>query len=254
MKLAVSNLAWDFSENNEKFTQIRDCQIGYVEGVLSKLGNWDEITNEVLKDYKLLLDNNNLKVKSVQSIFYNYDSNGLHDSDNIIYHIKRLIEFCEVLGVDIMVLGSPNLRKSTDNLYDKLSETFKKIDEILESTGIQILIEPNTKSYGGSYFHNLNEIVDFIISNQLRNVRTMIDTHNLILEGYNPIFEYIKFEKFISHIHISESELKPLHNENFHKSFAKILKDMDYSKIITYELKPTEDFVNTVGEFYKIYS
>lgn len=29
---------------------------------------------------------------------------------------------------------------------------------------------------------------------------------------------------------------------------------MDYSKIITYELKPTEDFVNTVGEFYKIYS
>lgn len=254
MKLSISNLAWDFPQNDEIFEELRKCGIRYVEGVLSKLGDWDSITTDDLVKLKSKLEEYNLEMISIQSIFYNQESLGLHDFDGNVDHIKRLIDFSQILGVKVMVLGSPNLRVAEDDLKNKLSDTFKKIDRLLDSTGIELLIEPNTKSYGGHYFHNLPEIVDFITSNNLNNIKTMIDTHNLILEGYNPNSEFIKFKEFIKHIHISEPGLLPLQDLEFHSQFGDLIKNMNYTDIVTYEIKPTENFFETISIFKKIYS
>lgn len=254
MNLAVSNLSWDFSQNDEIFEGLHKHGIRYVEGVLSKLGSWDSISTEDLKKFKSKLGKHGLEMKSIQSIFYNQESLGLHDFDSNVTHVKRLIDFSQILGVKVMVLGSPNLRVVEHDVKTKLSDTFKKMDRLFDSTGIELLIEPNTKNYGGHYFHNLTEIVDFIESNNLQNIKTMIDTHNLILEGYNPNSEFMKFREFIKHIHISEPELLPLKDMDFHRSFSKLLKDQGYSDVITYELKPTENLLDTIHEFKQIYS
>jgi D-psicose/D-tagatose/L-ribulose 3-epimerase len=254
MKLAVSNLAWDFQENQKIFDYLKELNIRYIEGVISKLGNWEDLNVDKIREFKQILDKEGLKVCSIQSIFFNYASEGLHDTPRIISHIKTLTEYCQILGVKVMVLGSPNLRVISDDLQNKLSKTFIEIDSVLDGTGIELSIEPNMTQYGGKYFHSLNEIVDFIISNQLVNVKTMIDTHNLILEGYNPIHELIKFEKFINHIHVSEQNLTPLKDLQFHKSFAQTLKDINYKKIVTFEVKKWENTFDTFKEFNKIYS
>ena len=89
-----------------------------------------------------------------------------------------------------MVFGSPNMRKGI--IDDSLSKIFKRIDESLNNTNITLVIEPNSKVYNGDYFHNIKEIVDFIENNKFINIKTMIDTHNLELEGYDPIIELKK--------------------------------------------------------------
>jgi sugar phosphate isomerase/epimerase len=254
MKLAVSNLAWDFQENQEIFDYLKELNIRYIEGVISKLGNWEDLNVDKIREFKQILDHEGLKVRSIQSIFFNYTSEGLHNTPSIISHIKTLTEYCQILGVKVMVLGSPNLRVISDNLQNKLSKTFIEIDSVLDGTQIELSIEPNMTQYGGKYFHNLNEIVDFIISNRLENVKTMIDTHNLILEGYNPIHELLKFEKFINHIHVSEHNLTPLNDLEFHKLFSQTLNDINYKKIITFEVKKCENRFETFREFSKIYS
>jgi D-psicose/D-tagatose/L-ribulose 3-epimerase len=254
MKLAISNLAWDFHENLEIFGYLRKLNIQYIEGVISKIGTWENINTDVIREYKQTLDLQGLKIKSIQSIFFNYTTKGLHDTENILSHIETLRDYCKILGVKVMVLGSPNLRVMTDDIQSKLSDTFLQIDSILKGSGIELSIEPNMRQYGGMYFHNLNEIVDFIISNRLVNVKTMIDTHNLILEGYNPIHELLKFEKFINHIHVSEHNLTPLNDLEFHKLFSQTLNDINYKKIITFEVKKCENRFETFREFSKIYS
>ena len=254
MKLAVSNLAWDFQENQEIFEYLKELNIQYIEGVISKLGSWEDLNIDKIREFKEILDGEGLKMKSIQSIFFNYISEGLHDTYSIKSHIKTLTEYCKILGVKVMVLGSPNLRVISEDFETKLSKTFAEIDSILDGTGIELSIEPNMTQYGGKYFHNLNEIVDFIISNQLINVKTMIDTHNLILEGYNPIHELIKFEKFINHVHVSEEGLTPLKDLNFHKSFSQTLKDINYKKIVTLEVKKWDNTFETFKQFNKIYS
>jgi len=254
MKLAISNLAWDFDQNQEVFEHLKQLNISNIEGVLSKIGVWDELNYELLQSYYNLLQTQGLKVESIQSIFFNYKSEGLHDTESIVSHIKQLVEYCKILNVKVMVLGSPNLRVYTDDLQTKLSQTFLEIDSVLKGTGIELSIEPNTKIYGGQYFHNLKEIVDFIVSNNLKNIKTMVDTHNLILEGYDPNHEVKKFEKFINHIHVSEQSLVPLHDYKFHKSFSKTLKEIEYNKIVTLEVKGSENQFDVFQEFYRLYS
>jgi len=254
MKLAISNLAWDFDQNQEVFGHLKQLNISNIEGVLSKIGGWDQLNYESLESYHNLLQTQGLKVESIQSIFFNYKSEGLHDTESIVTHIKQLVEYCKILNVKVMVLGSPNLRVYTDDLQTKLSQTFLEIDSVLSGTGIELSIEPNTKIYGGQYFHNLNQIVDFIVTNKLKNIKTMVDTHNLILEGYDPNHEIKKFEKFINHVHVSEQNLVPLKDYKFHESFSKTLKEIDYNKIVTLEVKASENQFDVFQQFYRLYS
>ena len=253
MKLAISNFAWDFSENNEIFNILKKHQISNIEGVLTKIDNWGDLNTDKIRNFKTILDENGLMMESAQSIFYGVNCDGLHDGKVIIPHIKNLVEYSKILGIKTLVLGSPNLRKNTSNLLVELSKTFKVIDGILEGSGVEISLEPNTKNYGGDYFHNLTDIVIFISENNFKNIKTMIDTHNLIMEGIDPCNEIIKYFDKINHIHISEPELKPITDTKFHLQFSNTIKSLNYNKIITYELLKCENLESTIEEFKFIY-
>lgn len=251
MRLSLSNLAWD-NEDNEKMLSILKNNNINIEGVLTKIGNWDELTNDVLLDYKKKLDSYNIKMESIQSIFYNITCDGITDEKIVCNHIQRLIDICKTLETKVMVFGSPTMRNGI--IDDSLSLIFKKIDDLLNNTDITLVIEPNSKIYGGNYFYNLNEIVDFIEKNKLINIKTMIDTHNLKLEGYDPIVELKKYYDYINHIHISEIKLLPITNPEDHITFSNELKNIGYNKIITYEVLKCDNLENELDTFIKIYN
>lgn len=253
MKLAISNFAWDFSENTNIFEILKKHQIPNVEGVLTKIDNWGDLTSEKVLNFKSLLDSYDLTIESLQSIFYGVNCDGLHDGKVIIPHIEKVLEYSKILGVKTLVLGSPNLRRNTPNLLIELSNVFKVLDKILENSGIEISLEPNTKSYGGDYFHNLTDIVIFISENNFKNIKTMIDTHNLILEGIDPCKEITKYFNVVNHIHISEQGLKPIQDIEFHKKFSQTIKTLKYDKIVTYELLKCENLESTIDEFKNLY-
>lgn len=124
---------------------------------------------------------------------------------------------------------------------------------MLDNTGVELSIEPNTKSYGGYYFHTVQEIVDFIVRNDFKNIKTMVDTHNVKLEGLNPLNETKKHIDYINHIHVSEPNLKTLSDFEFHKEFSQLLKSFNYNGIITYEVNKCNGIIESVKDFYLIY-
>lgn len=252
MKLALSNFAWDSDESESIFKTLNSIGITNIEGVLTKINQWDNLTESELIQYKELLQRNNIQMESIQSIFYGVDCNDLSEYKTI-EHYRKLIEYCKILNVKVMVLGSPSLRKYVNGWYDNLSNVLKKVDEMLDGTGIQLSIEPNTRGYGGDYFYNLNEIVDFIVHNDFKNIKTMVDTHNVILEGLNPVNDLISHFKHVNHIHVSEPKLKTLNDIDFHKNFSKTLKELDYKGIVTYEVVKCEGLIESVKEFYELY-
>lgn len=253
MKLALSNLAWDFEENEKMFSELKNLEINNIEGVLTKVSSWENLNEEKIYNLKKILEENGLKVFSLQSIFFGVVCEGLHDCKVVIPHIKKLISYSKILGVEILVLGSPNLRKKVEGLEQKLNETFKTIDSLLFSSNIKICIEPNTKSYGGEYFHNLDEITKFIKKNNFLNVKTMIDTHNLFLEDLDPSSEIKKYIDYVEHIHISEPKLQPLHDFKLHKKFSKTLKKLKYNKVVTYEVAKHHNLIDSIKKFISIY-
>lgn len=247
MNIGLSHLAFD---TPEIYSRLKELGFNYIEGVLTKISPWDSLSQTSIHQFKSDLNINTLECYSIQSIFYNYPVTSLCD-DKVLVHFCNLIEYCKMLGTKIMVLGSPNLRKLEPNYIKKLDKLFCNLDELLEDTGIKVVIEPNCGLYKGQYFYTSSEIKCFIKANNLQNIRTMIDTHNLLNEGMDPIKEFERNIEFIEHIHISENGLEPINSIDFHHMFADALRSNWYEKGVTYEVKKTDDLA--LEQFVSIY-
>jgi len=252
MNLALSNFAWDIIDTDNIIKSLNENNIKSVELILTKFKNWDEITESNLLEYRDTFLNSGIKPYAIQSLFYNVNCN-LDTPELFVNHLKKIINYSEILDIKILVFGSPNLRKKVNDYEKKLVDVFSEIDSYLNNKNINLLIEPNTASYGGEYFFNLNEIIGFIDKNKLINIKTMIDTHNIILENGDPIIEFETNFNYIYHIHISEPKLKTLSNFEFHNNFSKLLKNKKYDKVITYEVLKTNDVLDSLKKFSEIY-
>jgi sugar phosphate isomerase/epimerase len=249
MNISVSNLAWDLDENEKTFKILNDLGINQIEGVITKITEWENLTDEIIVNYKKYLDKKNIKIKSIQSIFFNTGINDFENEYIILNHFRTLINISKILGVNVLVFGSPNLRKKNTDWELKLKTLFSKIDYILEGSNIQLSIEPNSSLYGGEYFFTVGEIVKFIHENNFNNIKTMIDTHNIILENQDPIEIFISHYDYINHIHISEKKLNPFTPSDFHLNFSKIIKNKKYNKTITYEVLKHDKFYESTKNF-----
>lgn len=254
MKLGISQLAWDNKNEENIFDILNNLKINKIETVLTKIKNWDQLTDIDIYAYKNKLDLFKFETSSIQSLFYQTQCKTIFDINFVIRHFKKIIEFARILNVNILVFGSPSIRKNCINSTIELSYIFSELDELLENTGIQVSIEPNSKIYGGDFFFTIEEICSFIKLNKYKNIKTMIDTHNVILEKLDPIIILDKYFNYINHIHISEIDLQPIKQEKFHIQFFKKIKNLKYNNLIIYEIKPTINLEYEIKKFKDIYN
>lgn len=253
MKLAVSNLCWDIGDSDNMLNHLKKLDINNIEGVLTKIDTWDNLTIDKIHNYKDYLKSNNISIPSLQSLFYNVECETIFDEVNFTSHIEKLIFFSKILSVKVLVFGSPSLRKKNLKWEHNLTNVFEKIDNLLEKTNIELTIEPNSKIYGGDFFYTIPEIVEFISKNNFKHIKTMVDTHNIILEGNDPIEDLKLYFDYINHIHISENKLEPIKNFEFHEKFSQEIKKLNYDKIITYEVLKSNDLYESINMFNEIY-
>jgi len=224
MKFGITNLSW---KQNDHFV------------VSEKLNNFDY--------FETVFSRRNIGIYySTQSIFYGSNIKSLVD-DNILEYLNFVIDECSKCGIKIIVFGSPSLRKGNKNI---LLNIFDHIDNRLKENKIYLCVEPNSSYYGGEYYFSLSEIVSDI--EKYSNIKTMIDTHNLILEGENIIEQYKKYSDYIKHIHISEKDLQPIKDWNKYYEFVDFLKEECYNYGITYELKPPVNIVEESKKFLEL--
>lgn len=253
MNTGLSQLAFDKEESEEIYNLLYSNNFKYVEGVLTKIAPWDYLSQTSLNQFKSELNSKVLECYSLQSLFFNVPVVSMCDVSGIINHFEKLVNYADVLRAKILVLGSPNLRKMESQWEEKLLDVIYKLDELLDNKNIKVVIEPNCKLYKGEYFFNCTEIVSFLRKYKFINIKTMIDTHNLTNENLDPIKEYTDNINYIDHVHISENQLLPIKDINFHKEFAKVLMETGYKKGITYEVKKTSNIKEAIEIFSSIY-
>ena len=249
MKLAVSELAWPDSISNLEL--LSELGINYIEAVIPKHVDWESID---LTEFKYFIDNlklYNIDVKSTQSITYNCNLNSFAN-ENFTQHLRKVLDICYQTDINTIVLGAPKLRNQYNN--QQLSLIFKQIDSILKHNNQILLLEPNSKIYNGEYFFTVDEIVNFIDMNNFTNIKTMIDTHNIILEGQDPSEIFLKYQSHIKHIHVSENELSNLKDSIQHNKLSQVLHDHNYDGLIVYECIKTATLLGDIKLFSYIYN
>lgn len=237
MNIAISSLAWTPDTEETTFSVLKKCGISNVEIVFSKIKPWDVLVEKDIIDYRSKLDNYNLCAISTQSLFYGTNID-ISDTDRVLNHFEKVINYCNILGIKILVFGSPSMRKGTPDVTNNL---FYQLDKILKTNNVQLAIEPNAKIYGGNYWHTVADIKNTLVKNQYTNISSMIDLHNLELENIDPVQEFLINKDIIKHLHISEVGLKPINNNLKHQQFSNVLKSLNYGGIITYEVLSTDN-------------
>jgi sugar phosphate isomerase/epimerase len=247
MNIIISNLTW--SNENEALSILNELGISKIECAPTKIDSWDNLNNKTIISYKDKINQFGIDVYSMQSLFYGTDIKSLNEVDKVIEHFKKLIEYSEILGVKILVFGSPGLRKNNPDTQYSLRKIFDYLDPYLQGKGITICIEPNCRIYKGEFFIKMKEIVDFV--NQYNNIRTMIDTHNLFVEEEPLNDSFLKYKSFISHIHLSEVGMIPLDYQKYH-DFVTLVKSESPELGITYEAINLKDFRTEIENFKKL--
>jgi sugar phosphate isomerase/epimerase len=251
MKLGISNLAWENSELKNIIPILKNNGIKYIETVLPKYLNWNNLDTTNLLKYLETLYKHNLLTLSTQSIFYNSSVKNFNDP-NFVNHLKLVFDVCKLLNIKLAVLGAPTMR--VNYISKELIFNLHLIDFHLKETGQILLLEPNSKIYNGGYFYTVNEIVNFIEENKFSNIKTMIDTHNIILENEDPTENYFKYKDLISHVHVSEKGLGNFAPTEKHITLSNTLKQTNYNGIIIYETKPSNNLTQDIEQFVKIYN
>lgn len=252
MKLGISNLIWDNIKTSELVPILVSNNIKYVEVILSKhITKWNDADLSKLQEFHNYLECNHIYIKSTQSLFHNSGITSYYN-EGFIDHLIKVSDICKNIGITQLVLGAPTMRK--ENNPFGLDDKFSYINSILRKNNQTLLLEPNSRVYGGNYFYRVDEIVLFIDEMKFSNIKTMIDTHNIILEGEDPSDVFIRNRNYIKHIHVSEINLGGFINSEYHNKLSKTLKEFDYDGLVIYEAKPTNNFINEIKNFSKNYN
>ena len=182
---------------------------------------------------KFLFKSKKIRLLYLQSTFFNFKSKNISDH---IAHFIKISNLCQYYGINNINIGSYPLRKLRNNKKSNIlinSNFIREICQTAKNNNQIISIEPIGKKYGNYFLSNHFDIVKFIKKEKIKNLRLLFDTGNFKKKSeYRKNF--IKYKKFIHHIHISNYNLEEL-NLNFIKDRIVFFKKNKFRKTITIE-------------------
>ncbi len=252
MNIAISNIAWDYSEDDAISKILQNYAIKGIEIAPTKIWNDPIRTDKIeILSYKSYWKNKGVEIVAMQSLLFGHPELTIFESkkqrEKTVIYLKKIIHLAALLGVKAMVFGSPKNRiagdKNPKEIYEIASEFFSQIGDYAEKYDIHFCIEENPKVYGTDFLTTIDEVLTFIHKLNHSHINTHLDTGAMKLNKENPD-QTIKQAKPFYHFHISEPNLFPVPYEVNHKNIAKTLKKINYKRWISIEMRSKQNGSN----------
>lgn len=201
------------------------------------INNWNDIDKLDLNIFK----NIDLNIYSFQSITYGLNNLNIftETKNNLINHIKAVIDCAYKNNIKIIVFGCPKNRYLPENIDDYENifiNFFRELGDYCNNKHIKICLEPNSKKYNCNYLNLIREVGEITKKINNDNIKMMIDIGNIIMENDNLEDIYI-YKDIIYNIDISQENMKDFsvpHTLNL--DFCNIIKNINYNKKINLEM------------------
>lgn len=246
MKLSISNIAWtsDFDkeiyqtlfQNQFKGIEIAPTRI-IPENPYKNILTAKKISQELSKKYSL-------KISSMQSILFGR-SEKLFGSEeeykSLMDYIKQAINFAKGIGCHNLVFGSPKNRIITnDDQYPIAINFFSELGNYAIQNNTILSIEPNPTIYGTNFINTTEQALQLVKDVNNKGFMVNIDLGTIIQNNEN-IDQIIDNIDLVNHIHISEPNLEIIKNRKLHKDLSRKLKNNNYDKYVSIEMKMQEN-------------
>jgi D-psicose/D-tagatose/L-ribulose 3-epimerase len=248
MKLAISNLTWEYQEDEAVKEILLDKSVTAVEIAPTKI--WQnplEAEAESVQRYRGYWNTNGVNIVALQSLLFGRGDLQIFSDVQLrkqaIEYLGKIIEIGAGLGAKAFVFGSPKNRLVGDMNYKKALEIaiefFHQLGEKAHQYSSVFCIEPNPKDYGCNFINTTEEGIQLVKEVGHPGFGLHLDAGGMSLAHENIAKSIDQAAPYLAHFHISEPNLNMVQQGSVqHELFAQALNGIKYDKYISIEMKP----------------
>lgn len=246
MKLAISNIAWNESEDEVVYSMLKNYGINGLEVAPTRLIATEPYQNKERAAYIIsqLHQQYGFVIPSMQSILFGRNERlfgSAKERGALTDYLCHAVDFASAIGCGNLVFGAPrnrNYQPGEDLMV--VEDFFREIAEYALKKGTVLSMEANPTIYGTNYINATHEAVDLV--KRINHPGFMINFDlGTVIQNQEDILSLREAVVVVNHVHISEPYLAPVIPRLIHKQTMDLLRESGYTGYVSIEMKRDEN-------------
>ena len=219
MRLAISNIAWDVSEDLRIAKLLNQFDIDAIDIAPSKyFPDFQKSSDRDIAKVRKWWADFGIEITGMQALMFGTsDLNVFGDVDirtAMLDHLRAVCRIGAGLGATRLVFGSPKNRDrinlNDDQTGEIAVEFFRQLGDIAQTEGVLICLEPNPSRYGANFMTSNQETIEVVTAINHPAIKMQFDTGSMAINQESHSDVLLKASRLIGHVHASEPDLLPL--------------------------------------------
>lgn len=219
MRLAISNIAWDTTEDEEIATLLQRFAVDAIDVAPGKYFPMPaQATDEHIAQVKGWWAGRGIEITGMQALLFGTKGLNVFGSPEsqraLLQHLTEVCRIGSGLGATRLVFGSPKNRDRTGLNDQKTLDVavffFRHLGAIAKLYGVTVCLEPNPTCYGANFMTTSAETALVVKQVAHSAIKMQLDTGALTINAEDPRAVLQDCAALIGHVHASEPDLLPL--------------------------------------------
>ena len=219
MRLAISNIAWDTSEDVQVAQLLNRYKIDAIDIAPGKyFPDVSKVNQKEIVLVKTWWADHGIEITGMQSLLFGTTGLNLFGSSEVqevmLEHLTGICRIGGGLGANKLVFGSPKNRDrlglSDQATMDVAISFFRRLGDIAKSNGVIVCLEPNPPCYGANFMTTTAETAHVVKEVNHSSIKMQLDTGAITINRENVASLLKDYSQLIAHIHASEPDLIPI--------------------------------------------
>lgn len=251
MRIAISNIAWDTTEDESIAELLTKFSIDAIDIAPTKyFPHPSQATEKEIKKIRKWWEDHGIEITGMQSLLFGTEGlnifGGKDSQHAMLYHLQAVCHIGSLLGAYRLVFGSPKNRDRSGlsdlQALDESVHFFRRLGDIASQHGVMICLEPNPSQYGANFMTNSVETAHVVHVVDHPAIRMHFDTGALTINREKPATILHNSAHLITHVHASEPGLVPLGDGGTdHHSIHTLLQQYLPDHVVSIEMIATRE-------------
>lgn len=251
MRLALSNIAWDVSEDAEIAVLLQRYCIDAIDVAPGKyFADFAAASDADIARVRAWWAERGMDITGMQALLFGTTGLNLFGpppvQDAMMAHLAAVCRIGAGLGAVRLVFGSPRNRDrlalEEDEAVALSVPFFRRLGNIAGSFGVTVCLEPNPVRYGANFMTTSAETARVVAEVAHPAIRMQFDTGALSINGEDPAEVLGQYAGLVGHVHASDGDLVPLGDgATDHGRVAEALRRHLPGHVVAIEMVATKD-------------
>lgn len=243
-RLAVSNIAWDASEDETVADVLRAQGVSAIEIAPTK---WRasplEASVAEIAAFRYAWGSRGMHIVAMQALLYGRPELQLFGDtrDAMQDYLRRMITFGAELGAHALVFGSPKNRvrgeMPMDDAMRSAADFFRPLGDVAAEHGMQFCLEANPAAYGCDFLTTTEDAVTLCTAIASPGIAVNGDLGGMTMNGELVRSAITGAAGVLGHFHASEPDLVPLGAAADHVAAGTELSAVGYQGWVSIEMR-----------------